>query len=120
MIEVHMQLLNVPALLARIDKQPYVVAERAVALVNHATLESQRVAKVYTPVRTGKLRAGNKIHYAAATNWIIMAELYNDVYYAVYVVFGTYKMRARDFFTPAIEYGRQILAEKGAEILTWA
>ena len=38
---------------------------------------------------------------------IIQGKIGPDVYYAIFVVLGTYKMRARDFMTPALDMNRR-------------
>ncbi len=64
----------------------------------------------------GTLRDGNKIRRLSELGNIEQWELYNNVFYAGYVLFGTRNMAAQDFFTPAFDYGRQRLAERLAVI----
>lgn len=86
--------------------------------LNAATMDGNTLAKRLTPVKTGRLRRGNKIRQShGGTEVLLLNELYNDVPYAVYVCYGTRKMRPRDFMTPAIvEARRSFLARLGREL----
>lgn len=42
---------------------------------------------------------------------IIQGKTGPDVYYAIYVVLGTHKMRARDFMTPALDMNRKKIVD---------
>src|SRR5947209_3656971 len=60
----------------------------------------------------GFLRAGNAIRPVSELATLEQWELYNPVFYAGFVIFGTYKMRAQDFFTPAFAVGRRNLQSR--------
>lgn len=65
--------------------------------------ELEGYAKAFSPIRTGLLR--NSIHQEGAGGDILaqIAILGADCNYAIYQEFGTYKMAAHPFMTPAIE-----------------
>lgn len=81
-----------------------------------AANDALEVANTLCPVRTGYLRSRNAIAPIAVSQAEHVYALVNDAPYALYVILGTYKMRARDFFTPAYVYGRQRLMERLAEL----
>lgn len=64
----------------------------------------------------GTLRDGNLLRELPELRTLFQWELYNAVPYAGYVILGTYKMAARDFFTPAFEVGAQSLYDRLAAI----
>lgn len=70
-------------------------AEDAVA---QATLDAQEYAISFAPVETGNLRG-------SITNDIdgLNGAIYTGVEYSAHQEFGTYKMPAHPYFTPAIE-----------------
>ncbi len=93
--------------------------EDAIQKARNATKYSAQdaldVAKRLTPVRTGRLRAGNHTRKVVSTEEQESYELYNDVPYVLFVVLGTRYMRARDFITPAYMHGRiKLLARSQA------
>ncbi len=112
-------LVNLEAFNLRTQRQ----VEKA---VEGAAQDALQVAKQLTPVSAhgshgnppGTLRAGNKIRkgtgegMSARITLGSVWELYNDVFYAGFVILGTRYMRARDFFTPALAYGRVRLYER--------
>lgn len=83
------------------------------AAVKAAAEDALAMAKALCPVSQdgshgnppGFLRAGNAIRELPELATICQWELYNPVEYCGYVVYGTYKMAAQDFMTPAMEYG---------------
>lgn len=73
------------------------------AQVTRSALAVERGAKLRTPVDTGRLRAATRPRFAPDG---LGAEVVNDVRYAAPVEFGTVRMSARPFLTPAAEQER--------------
>lgn len=104
--------------LAALDLETQVRAEAAVAA---ATQDAQQVAINLCPVETGTLQAGNLIRAIGGAS-LILGELYNNVYYAPFVVFGHHTrswsfVPPNDFFTPAMAAGRESLMQRLAGIV---
>lgn len=69
--------------------------------------EAKRACPVGTPESTGKkgyvggrLRSSIRVRFKSTVS-AVAADIYTDVYYAPFVEFGTSKMAARPFLTPA-------------------
>lgn len=71
-----------------------IVAETALAIETHA--------KLFVPVDTGNLRNSIQAQEESATQWVVAT----GVEYAEYVEFGTSRMAARPYMTPAAERER--------------
>ena len=105
--------------LAAFDIQTQVRAEEAVTA---ATQDAQAVAINLTPVDTGFLQSRNLVRAIGGASSLILAELYNDAYYAPFVVFGHHTRSGsfvppQDFFTPAMVAGRASLMRRLASII---
>lgn len=85
----------------RSNRFPEIIAgmrAKAEAAVARAVQDAETLAKVNAPVDTGALR--NSIMGEADG---LEGAIYTGIEYSVYQEFGTYKMPAHPFFTPAIE-----------------
>ena len=81
---------------------PRIQAQAPTAIKNtvrDAALKCETYAKDVTPVDTGALRASIQAEPENATTW----EVAPHTEYAVYVEFGTRKMRAQPFMRPTAE-----------------
>lgn len=81
-------------LLARVD-----------AGVAKAALDIEREAKVRCPVDTGALRASIHARPVSVRHWRVEV----SQSYAAYVEYGTSRMRAQPYLTPAVEQVRRRL-----------
>lgn len=80
---------------------------RAVEIITRAVEDAETIAKVNAPVDTGTLR--NSIMHDVDG---LEGAIYTNVEYAPYQEYGTYKMAAHPFFTPAMEaVGPRFLSE---------
>jgi HK97 gp10 family phage protein len=86
------------------------------AAINASVLDGQTLARQLTPVKTGYLRTRNRTRLVTSSATMIIYELYNDADYAIYVCYGTYKMPARNFMTPAVAYTKLRMVERFAAI----
>lgn len=82
-------------------------------LVLTSAIKIHNKAKEKAPVRTGALR--NSITYELEDEYTAKIGAYMP--YAIYVEFGTRKMEARPYLTPAFEEVEKEFKEKLAEIL---
>lgn len=80
--------------------------------VGEAGLNIQRNAKLVCPVDTGTLRNSIMVDFQGLT-----ATVHTNIPYAPYVEFGTFKMRARPYLTPAAEMEQPKFINKLIEIL---
>jgi len=109
-MQLHVEILGIPQALAALERVEREQQGEIVIAVDTATYKAQGLAMRLTPVKTGRLRAGNKVRQGTGgTAYLILNDLYNDVPYAIYVCYGTRKMRARDFMTPALVEARRWL-----------
>ncbi len=127
-----MDVFGIEAVLGNLEAFNVTTQRRVDRAVENAAIRALDVANELTPVSAtgshgnppGTLRAGNAIRHgggdmsmgARITSGSVW-ELYNPVFYAGFVILGTRYMSARDFFTPALVYGRMKLYEGIAEIL---
>jgi HK97 gp10 family phage protein len=84
--------------------------------VNAACIDGLVVQRDLSPVRTGFLKSRNQVVALGWSGDVVMYQLMNDAYYAIYLVYGTYKMAAQDFMTPAIAVARKSLVRRIASI----
>ena len=109
-MNISVQVIGIPQALATLERIRVEQRGSVALAVTMATFNAQGIAMRLTPVKSGRLRAGNKVRQSTGgTQYLIINELYNDVPYAIYVCYGTRKMRARDFFTPALVEARKKL-----------
>lgn len=97
--------------LQRIEREIQAKAEHA---VDAALDEQLNVSNPLTPVKTGYLKSRNQRRWIERGPYKYVGEYFNDAPYAVFVAFGTRRMRARDFVTPGFYSGRKTLIEQSA------
>ncbi len=76
-------------------KLPQLVSQ----IVKKAAFDIESNAKAVVPIKTGNLKNSIQAHMTGSTS----AEVATGVEYAIYVEFGTRKMSARPYLTPAAE-----------------
>ncbi len=94
---------NVASLISQTNQIIIDHSERALDKVANATLLD---AKSNAPVDTGALRADIAIYSAP-----LLRQIGNNIHYAIYQEYGTYKMKAHPFLFPAFEANRQSLID---------
>lgn len=89
--------------------------KRAAQLVNYVALLVLDLAQAYVPVDTGHLKAslqkGGEENVFEITGGGLIGVIGTSVFYAVFVEFGTRKMRAQPFLTPAVEQTREVWSQ---------
>lgn len=104
--------IGIDTVMRMIEGYPVAVRNQVALAVDVGTFAAHGRAVQLSPYKTGRLRRGNKVRKVGGLSWILVNELYNDVPYALFVCYGTRKMRARDFMTPAVQYGRKTMMER--------
>lgn len=100
-------------LVSRIRQAVERITREADEAVQETASDVRDLAKTLAPVRTGRLRKSigkRKTRRGAAA-------VGTDVEYGVFQEFGTRKMSARPYLTPALEQGKEILRAKLKEKL---
>lgn len=118
------ELVGMTQLLASLEEYRVRKTTEVKEAVHLAAIQAQNDAIDNCPVAPderhgnvpGTLRDGNLLRELPELRTIFQWELYNAVPYAGFVILGTYKMAARDFFTPAFEVGKQALHDRLAVI----
>lgn len=77
-----------------------------------SALEVERDAKKFSPVDTGRLRSS--ITHRLGNNY---AEVGTSVEYGIYQEFGSSKMRAQPFLTPAFEANKEKIKARLAAVV---
>lgn len=103
---------DVEQLFERLKREAPITAKR---VIKASAIRIEKRARQLVPVDTGKLRRSIEIEYE---NGGLIARVTSDVEYAPYVEFGTRKMHAQPFMTPAAEeerprYLRELRSEVG-------
>jgi HK97 gp10 family phage protein len=117
-MSMEMRVIGIDQFISRLQQLDQRVRSNARDAVNASVLEGQQMAMALSPVRSGYLRSRNQIHAAGGLTNVILYELYNDAPYARFVEWGTRKMRAHPFMTPAVEYARMRLARRLASVVS--
>jgi HK97 gp10 family phage protein len=99
---------GVPEAIAKVDAIPNALGAQIQAVMQAGQQQVLAIMDSLTPVRTGYLKSRNQVR-DISSGFTIGFEAFNDADYAVFVVFGTSKMRARDFITPAMVFGRSYI-----------
>lgn len=100
---------------AKLDKLPEDVDKKVADLINKTAINIQNNAKRLAPVDTGRLRSSIRIRFYRDNG--PAADIYTDVEYAAYLEFGTKRMSARPYMTPAWELERAKFEEALRSIL---
>lgn len=90
--------------------------DQAALAISAATLDAATFSKTLTPVKTGYLRTRTQTRGGKVSNSYVLYAFYNDAPYALFVCFGTRYVPARDFMTPAYQYGKQRLVARLAQM----
>lgn len=88
------------------------IEEEASKVVMQAGYKTERDAKTLAPVETGTLRRSIHMDLKDA----LTAEVGTNIEYATFVEFGTVKMPAQPFMTPAYHKNRDDFVKKMADL----
>ncbi len=101
------------------------LGEQVAADIRAAALEETKnaqayavaLAKQYVPIDTGALRDSIKAERIVANQYILRGDITANTVYALYVEFGTYKMRAQPYLRPASDLAfKSYPAKLGARV----
>jgi len=91
--------------------------QRGGQVVAQAARRIEAGAKQRVPVDSGNLKSNIIAEQLAPSNWEVRCGIDEPVPYAVFVEFGTSRMAAQPFFTPAVEMERPRFEAALAELI---
>jgi HK97 gp10 family phage protein len=86
----------------RIDEINAQIPGVVAALVKKATLDTEALAKVRVPVRTGALKNSLTSDIEESPN-VVVGEVGTSIFYAAYVEYGTVSQAANPYLVPAFD-----------------
>jgi hypothetical protein len=99
-----------------VNEAVHSAANDALQMANSLTPIGDRSYEYEDEVHPGWLLSRNQVIQEISSTFVRVYSLINDARYAEFVILGTSKMAAQDFFTPAFVYGRQQLEIKVAAV----
>lgn len=106
--DISIEFEGVDRLLKQIQQQPTKVKQEAKRVVDNAALRVEKKAVQLAPADTGYL----KQHIVSSSDGPLSAKVVAEAEYSVYQEFGTRKMSAQPFMTPAVKQESPILYQK--------
>lgn len=116
MSSVSIRVSGMEAILENIHITQTNLVRRIDSAIQGAGIRCQALAKQYCPVDTGRLRSS--IQY---TSGYLTCTVGTDVQYAIYIEYGTWKMRAQPFLNPAYQQALMELIDElnGIQNTSW-